>query len=334
MDIRLKVVQGKPLGKQFRLPVSRFVIGRADDCHLKPNSDLVDSHQCAIVNEGGEVRVQHLGQANGTHVNGKAVQGEVAVKTGDLLQIGPLVFAFNLVSTPDDAKTEKPAPQEPAAPPADQPSAATSDSKPSAESAEPKAAPKSTPPVQPAPTKPAAPPAANADNEEDLASSLLDVAADSPPTTEVEPHVEDVPQKPATVQTESSTNGAKPEPRNAAAEATSGESDVEQPVLDVGPAAIGSESPAAPKKQSPQPSAAKSGEDGDVLDWLMDGDDAAPAVGGANAIAPDGAPAFDPGQPAMGEPSAPGEAKKKGSYEKTSSAAADILRRWMQGGQQ
>ena len=102
MDVRLKVVQGKPLGKLFLLPPPRFLIGRADDCHLRPNSDLVDSHQCAIINDDSEVRVEHLGQANGTHVNGMAIKGEVKVKSGDLLQIGPLVFAFELIATPDE----------------------------------------------------------------------------------------------------------------------------------------------------------------------------------------------------------------------------------------
>jgi predicted component of type VI protein secretion system len=97
MEIRLLVVQGKPLGKEIPVKESRFLIGRSEECHLRPNSELVSRLHCEIRVEGNTVRLRDLGSSNGTIVNGERLGDEVFVNDGDLVQIGPLGFQVILV---------------------------------------------------------------------------------------------------------------------------------------------------------------------------------------------------------------------------------------------
>lgn len=115
MKVKLTVVQGKPEGKEFLLPKNPFVIGRGEKCHLRPNNDAVGDQHCAIIAKADTVLVRDLGSSTGTQVNGQKVDGEVAVKTGDLLQVGPLVFAITLLQTQKKAApaTAKPPAQRP-----------------------------------------------------------------------------------------------------------------------------------------------------------------------------------------------------------------------------
>lgn len=98
MKVKLTVVQGKPEGKEFVLPVNPFVIGRGEKCHLRPNNDAVGEKHCAIIAKADGVVVRDLGSPTGTLINGQKIEADTAVKTGDLLQIGPLVFALTLLA--------------------------------------------------------------------------------------------------------------------------------------------------------------------------------------------------------------------------------------------
>jgi len=92
VEVRLKVRGGKSAGQEIRLPGAKFIIGRAEDCHLRPNSDLVSRHHCAILSEEGFVTVRDFGSKNGTLVNGERISGECELKSGDVLKVGPLEF--------------------------------------------------------------------------------------------------------------------------------------------------------------------------------------------------------------------------------------------------
>ncbi|MBX7166718.1 MAG: FHA domain-containing protein [Pirellulales bacterium] len=92
VEVKLKVKAGKAAGQEIRLPGSKFIIGRAEDCHLRPNSDLVSRHHCAILCDEGFVVVREFGSKNGTYVNGNRIAGECELKTGDTLKVGPLEF--------------------------------------------------------------------------------------------------------------------------------------------------------------------------------------------------------------------------------------------------
>ena len=97
MDVKLVVSSGSRAGQAISVNVPKFFIGRADDCHLKPKSELISRYHCAIIAEdGGYVAVRDMQSKNGVFVNGERVIGEKEVKTGDKVVVGPLEFVFQI----------------------------------------------------------------------------------------------------------------------------------------------------------------------------------------------------------------------------------------------
>ncbi len=92
LDVRLVVVQGKPIGKEIPLRIPKFLVGRASHCHLRPTSELVSRQHCVFLVNDSEVRLRDLGSTNGTCVNGQRITGEVVLKHGDTVTIGTLGF--------------------------------------------------------------------------------------------------------------------------------------------------------------------------------------------------------------------------------------------------
>jgi pSer/pThr/pTyr-binding forkhead associated (FHA) protein len=92
MDLRLKVVRGKPQGHCLAFPNGEFMFGRGPECDVRPNSDLVSRQHCLLHITSDEVLIRDLGSRNGTLVNGALVLGERKLAHGDTLQIGPLVL--------------------------------------------------------------------------------------------------------------------------------------------------------------------------------------------------------------------------------------------------
>ena len=97
MEVKLIVASGKHAGQEVPVQGPKFLIGRAEDCQLRPRSDLVSRHHCAILVEEGLAAVHDFDSSNGTFVNGERIQGEQALKTGDRLQVGQLEFEVQLV---------------------------------------------------------------------------------------------------------------------------------------------------------------------------------------------------------------------------------------------
>lgn len=96
MEVQLVVASGSRAGQAIRITGSKFIIGRADDCHLKPRSDLISRYHCAIISEDGYVAIRDLGSKNGVFLNGQRVPLESELKNGDKLNVGPLEFIVNL----------------------------------------------------------------------------------------------------------------------------------------------------------------------------------------------------------------------------------------------
>jgi predicted component of type VI protein secretion system len=96
MEVKLIVLEGKNAGKEIPVPGPKFFIGRAEDCHLRPQSDAVSRHHCAVLVENGFVSVRDFGSKNGTFVNGERITTERELKTGDHLKVGPLEFEVRL----------------------------------------------------------------------------------------------------------------------------------------------------------------------------------------------------------------------------------------------
>jgi len=92
MEVQLKVLVGSAAGQTIKVPGPKFYIGRSEDCQLRPRSDLISRHHCAIIIEGEYVAVRDFGSKNGTYVNGERVSSERELKPGDYLKVGPLEF--------------------------------------------------------------------------------------------------------------------------------------------------------------------------------------------------------------------------------------------------
>ena len=76
MQVFLKIIGGKNDGREIKISVPEFVIGRGDTAHLKPSSDLVSRRHCSIKVVDGKVIVSDMGSRNGTFVNGEQLKGE------------------------------------------------------------------------------------------------------------------------------------------------------------------------------------------------------------------------------------------------------------------
>ena len=92
MNVKLIVVGGKNAGRIIPIAGAKFLIGRAEDCHLRPSSDLVSRHHCAILMGPQGASVRDFDSRNGTLLNGQRVQGEQKLNSKDKLQVGPLMF--------------------------------------------------------------------------------------------------------------------------------------------------------------------------------------------------------------------------------------------------
>ncbi|MBI1247267.1 FHA domain-containing protein [bacterium] len=107
MQVMLQVIRGPSAGKEFKLPVDNFVIGRGDGCHLKPKSDMVSRKHCALAVRDSKLFLEDFGSKNGTYVNGERVEGTVELKMGDELRVGPLDFLILIDHTLGAAKRSK-----------------------------------------------------------------------------------------------------------------------------------------------------------------------------------------------------------------------------------
>jgi pSer/pThr/pTyr-binding forkhead associated (FHA) protein len=96
MEVKLLVIGGKHPGQEIAVPGPKFLIGRAEECQLRPRSDQVSRRHCEILVEEGRAAIRDLGSRNGTLVNGEQVKGERDLKAGDRLSIGPLDFEVQL----------------------------------------------------------------------------------------------------------------------------------------------------------------------------------------------------------------------------------------------
>lgn len=101
LQAKLKVVGGRHHGKIIPLATRKFLIGREQDCHLRPNSELVSRHHCALWVDDFSVRVRDLGSTNGTFVNNQRVRGELVLGAGDHIRVGKLDFELLIGDLPE-----------------------------------------------------------------------------------------------------------------------------------------------------------------------------------------------------------------------------------------
>ncbi len=96
MQVSLKVVGGAKVGRAVPIAGNEFRIGRGENCHLRPKSDSISRHHCTIRVKGSEITIEDNKSRNGTLVNGEASEGEVSLKMGDQITVGPLLFELEI----------------------------------------------------------------------------------------------------------------------------------------------------------------------------------------------------------------------------------------------
>jgi anti-anti-sigma factor len=106
--VRLIVEVGRAKGREIDLRAPRFLIGRDQQCQLRPNSNAISRLHTAIEQRDGRVFVRDLGSQIGTLLSGRMLQNEEAEAfNGDRLQIEMLQFTF-AIGSPADAPIPTP----------------------------------------------------------------------------------------------------------------------------------------------------------------------------------------------------------------------------------
>ncbi len=92
MVTKLIVASGKSAGRSISLKRSKLVIGRAEECDVRPLSEEVSRRHCAVFVGPSDLWVEDLKSRNGTFVNGKRIDAETRIKLadGDTIRVGSL----------------------------------------------------------------------------------------------------------------------------------------------------------------------------------------------------------------------------------------------------
>ncbi len=90
MIAKLIVASGKSAGRTIAIKRNKLLIGRAEQCDVRPLSEEVSRRHCAITVGPAEVWVEDLGSRNGTLVNGVKITERTKVVDGDIVKVGSL----------------------------------------------------------------------------------------------------------------------------------------------------------------------------------------------------------------------------------------------------
>jgi pSer/pThr/pTyr-binding forkhead associated (FHA) protein len=92
MVTKLIVASGKSAGRSISLKRDKLLIGRSEDCDVRPLSEEVSRRHCAITVGPADVWIEDLKSRNGTFVNGKRIEPENRIKLadGDMIRVGSL----------------------------------------------------------------------------------------------------------------------------------------------------------------------------------------------------------------------------------------------------
>jgi pSer/pThr/pTyr-binding forkhead associated (FHA) protein len=106
MQVKLVVRSGSQKGKAVPVPSPKCLIGRSEECHIRPQLEAISRKHCLIETRGQEVLVHDLQSRNGTFVNNEPVKQETVLLNGDVLRVGPVEFDVAIEQT--NVKTKRP----------------------------------------------------------------------------------------------------------------------------------------------------------------------------------------------------------------------------------
>ena len=90
MNVKLVVASGKSAGKSIAVKGNKLLIGRAEECDVRPLSEEVSRRHCAIHIGPSGVTVEDLKSRNGTFLNGEKISTATKVADGDIIRVGAL----------------------------------------------------------------------------------------------------------------------------------------------------------------------------------------------------------------------------------------------------
>ena len=96
MEVKLIVANGKQAGKVIPVAVHKFLIGRGEGCHLRPQCSEVSRTHCAILIEEGVAIIEDCGSTNGTFLNDHRLSERRELKDGDRIRVGMLALEVRL----------------------------------------------------------------------------------------------------------------------------------------------------------------------------------------------------------------------------------------------
>lgn len=116
MYVGLRIANGSNSGRLVKIPISDFIIGRHEGCHLRLKSDAISRKHCVIKIKDSVVYIRDLKSRNGTFINGERLEGKKELKYGDVLKIGKIKFQIVIEHGVGGVKKEEvKSPQEAAA---------------------------------------------------------------------------------------------------------------------------------------------------------------------------------------------------------------------------
>jgi len=97
MTSRLIIMTGKHQGKKMALVEGcKLVVGRDEGVAVRLATSEVSRRHCAIRVREGVATVEDLGSRNGTQINDVTIAKKTAMKPGDVLRVGPMLFQYEV----------------------------------------------------------------------------------------------------------------------------------------------------------------------------------------------------------------------------------------------
>ena len=98
MVTKLVVASGKSAGRTISIKRAKLLIGRAEECDVRPLSEEVSRRHAAVIVGPADVWVEDLGSRNGTFVNGTRIEAKTKLADGDMIRVGSLELRVSCTS--------------------------------------------------------------------------------------------------------------------------------------------------------------------------------------------------------------------------------------------
>jgi pSer/pThr/pTyr-binding forkhead associated (FHA) protein len=97
---RLVLAVGSQAGTEASLKDGYYMIGRHEECQIRPKSRSVSRRHCLLYSMNSQIQVRDLDSSSGTKVNQQRLEGSqwVLLNDGDELRCGKVVFRVRLQS--------------------------------------------------------------------------------------------------------------------------------------------------------------------------------------------------------------------------------------------